>query len=130
MNCQENTRTHHSLFNILYQPTRKPTPKPQKQKGGNSICTYSPDYKCYKNGWPSCCDKGKCPSFPTMCDNNASGFTGGSICTWGPDYACWPDTNGRPPCCSKSGGAELNCPKSEDVEKYQPCQSAIETAME
>ena len=112
----------YSLF-ILHQPTRKPTPN----KVGSSICTRSPDYGCYKSGRPACCDSDyTCPSFMTMCDNVASGVAGSNFCgSWAPDYGCWPSTDGRPPCCSKSGGAYVNCPPSDSVEKYQPCESEI-----
>ncbi len=109
---------------ILHQPTRKPTPN---TRPGSSICTRSPDYGCYKSGWPACCDSDyTCPSFMTMCDNVASGVGGNNFCgSWAPDYGCWPSTHGRPPCCSKSGGAYVNCPPSDSVEKYQPCESEI-----
>ena len=99
-------------------PVASPVPRP-----GSSICTRSPDNGCYKSGRPACCNSYyTCPSFMTMCDNVASGVAGNDICSWGPDYGCWPSTNGRPPCCNKPGGSEVNCPKSEDVKEYQPCE--------
>lgn len=37
---------------------------------GSSVCTYSPDYTCYNNGWPSCCGSpGGCSSNPP-CDTS------------------------------------------------------------
>ena len=94
---------------------------PQQRVGG--FCSASPNYSCYKNGWPSCCAKGNCPNFPTMCDNTG---TGGNYCSsWSPDYSCWPSSNGRPPCCTASGGPYANCPLTSDVDKYQPCESPV-----
>jgi hypothetical protein len=98
-------------------PTATPVPPP----GG--ICTRSPDYGCYKSGRPACCNSGyTCPSFMTLCDNAGAGTGGSSPCTWSPDYGCWPSTNGWPPCCDKDGGDFVNCPKTEDLKKYQPCE--------
>ncbi len=108
-------------------PTSTPVPPP-----GSSICTRSPDYTCYKNnGRPACCSSGyTCPSFMTLCDNAGAGVTGNTPCTYSPNYPCWPSTNGRPPCCTQPGGPFVNCPKTEDLEKYQPCESDVEVAME
>ena len=114
----------YSSFLSLYQPTRKPTP----QNKGGSICTRSVDYGCYKTGRPACCNSDyTCPSFMTMCDNTGAGMGGTSICTWAPDRSCWPSTKGDPPCCSEPGGDTINCPKSSDVDKYQPCEPQPKT---
>jgi len=98
-------------LNVQSAPTPNPPP-------GSSICTYSPDYDCYKSGWPPCCDDDEyeCPSFPTMCDNHGEGMSGTSYCTWSPQYGCDPATwsnNGRPKCCSAPGGDIMNCPKEQ-----------------
>ena len=99
-------------------PTAFPIPRP-----GSNICTRSPDYECYKTGRPACCDSGfSCPSFMTMCDNTGAGMTGGNYCTNAPDFGCWPSSNGHPPCCSERGGATINCPTADELNKYQPCE--------
>ena len=38
---------------------------------GTGYCTYSPDYRCYENGWPACCDNDpqSCPSRQPGCDD-------------------------------------------------------------
>jgi hypothetical protein len=97
-------------------PTRKPTTKPSPPTpDGQSICTRSPDYKCYKTtGRPECCYKnnGKnCPTYMTMCNNYPEGYTGWDYCTRAPDNNCYPYSNGRPACCSQKGGGTMNCPK-------------------
>ena len=116
-------RLHTQTQSVTTFPVESPVERP-----GSSICTRSPDYDCYKSGRPACCDSDyNCPSFMTMCDNVSSGVGGHSVCTWSPDYGCWPDTHGRPPCCSEDGGDFINCPPSEDVKKYQPCAQAKPT---
>ncbi|KAL7549711.1 hypothetical protein ACHAWF_012977 [Thalassiosira exigua] len=50
--------------------TQSPT-KGQEPKGpppGSSYCTYSPNYQCYMNGWPSCCGSVGCPPQQPPCD--------------------------------------------------------------
>lgn len=87
------------------RPTRKPSPSPQPK-----ICQVR-DYKCYKSGRPSCCDKknGKdCPKEMTMCDNHPEGMTGWNYCSYGPDYDCW--KGGWPSCCN---GNSKNCPRKQ-----------------
>lgn len=41
---------------------------------GSSICTYSPNYACYTNGWPSCCttNPSSCPSTPPPCETDGA----------------------------------------------------------
>jgi hypothetical protein len=76
---------------------------------GSGICTYTPDFNCYKSGRPSCCDENDgedCPDELTVCDNYPADFTGGDYCTYSPDYTCY--ENGRPQCCDEN---PLNCPK-------------------
>ena len=36
-------------------PNSIPGCEGNRNQPGNSICTYSPDYSCYKSGWPQCC---------------------------------------------------------------------------
>jgi hypothetical protein len=93
------------------KPTRKPTKMPSPTPRGQSICTRSPDYTCYKSGRPQCCSKknGKdCPKEMTICDNYPEGMTGWNYCTNSPDYKCYKD--GRPSCCN---GNSMNCPKDK-----------------
>lgn len=95
-------------------PTETPVPVPTPPRG-RSICTRSPDYKCYKTGRPACCsdDEYECPNYMTMCDNHGEGMTGTSYCTYSPQYGCDPATwsnGGYPKCCGAPGGDVINCP--------------------
>lgn len=44
-----------------------------KSLPGSSYCTYAPDYKCYKSGWPKCCGEGNggCPANQPKCDKSS-----------------------------------------------------------
>lgn len=43
-----------------------------KGKDGRSYCTYAPDYKCYKSGWPRCCGGSRsCPRRRPSCDRSS-----------------------------------------------------------
>ncbi len=96
---------------------------PQNRMPGSSICSRSPDDKCYKSGHPACCSTDySCPPFMTMCDNTGAGVTGSNYCANSPDFGCWPSTGGRPPCCSEPGGGTINCPQADDLYVYQPCE--------
>ena len=78
---------------------------------GSGICTYTPDFSCYKSGRPSCCDENDgedCPDELTVCDNIPEGETGADYCTYSPDYKCY--ENGRPECCDEN---PLNCPRTK-----------------
>ena len=67
----------------------------------------------------------------TMCDNTGAGMTGSNYCaSSAPNFGCWPNSYGRPPCCSERGGATINCPTYDELEQYQPCESAIEAETE
>ena len=65
-----------------HRPTRRPTRRPNSspnnrpnRRPGSSICTYSPDYRCYANGWPRCCDRNggrDCPSSKARCEKDES----------------------------------------------------------
>jgi hypothetical protein len=37
---------------------------------GTSYCTHSPNYSCFKDGWPSCCRENalNCPREQPSCD--------------------------------------------------------------
>eukprot|EP00986_Skeletonema_menzelii_P021088 scaffold33169_cov166-Skeletonema_menzelii.AAC.1 len=86
-------------------------PSPSPAPVGSGICTYTPDYDCYKSGHPSCCDEnnGKdCPNELTMCDNTSEGMTGWNYCASSPDYKCYED--GQPNCCAENA---MNCPKTK-----------------
>lgn len=82
-------------------------------KRGASVCTYAPDYDCYKKGWPACCDdngRDTCPKGvgPLMCDvhgKHDTGYTG--YCGGSPDYDCY--RNGWPQCCKDY----RRCPKTQ-----------------
>ena len=90
------------------KPTRRPTRKPARQP---EICTRELDYKCYKSGRPSCCDKNNgrdCPKEMTICDNHPEGKSGWNYCSFSPDYKCW--KSGWPSCCN---GNSLNCPRKQ-----------------
>lgn len=93
------------------KPTRKPTKKPSPTPKGQSICTRSLDYTCYKSGRPQCCsnNNGKdCPKEMTICDNHPEGLTGWNYCSYGPNYNCYKD--GQPSCCAKDS---MNCPRDQ-----------------
>ena len=80
------------------------------------ICTYEPDWDCYKTGHPQCCsvDGGaNCHDYLTMCDNYAEGMSGTDYCTNSPEYQCYNTYNGHPSCCSETGGPFMNCPKTQ-----------------
>ena len=85
----------------------------QNKARGGSVCTYSPDYDCYKQGWPACCDdegKDTCPKGvgPLMCDiheKHATGYDG--YCGGSPDYNCY--RNGWPQCCKDY----TRCPRKQ-----------------
>jgi hypothetical protein len=98
-----------TCYSLHTQPT-EPTPPPV---GG--ICTYTPDFDCYQNGHPPCCDEdggASCPDYLTMCDNTAEGMAGTNYCTNAPDYQCYNTYDGQPSCCSEPGGPFMNCPKT------------------
>lgn len=43
------------------------------QRRGSSYCTYSPDYDCYRHGWPECCQENNgqgCPREQPQCDSH------------------------------------------------------------
>jgi len=72
---------------------------------GASYCTYSPDFSCFADGWPSCCDDEfvECPSERPLCDGDGGdelvngGDNGGDEWTNGGDSgADWEDV-WRPP---------------------------------
>lgn len=119
--CVWNSRRNFCYYNrgpSPRGPTRKPTKKPTKRptpappSPGSSICTWSPDYSCYKTGQPECCSYNggrNCPNYDTMCNNYPEGLTGWNYCTYPPDYNCYPN-GGRPSCCFMSGGGTMNCP--------------------
>merc|ERR550534_3131009 len=66
---------------------------------GKHYCTWGPDYSCFKDGWPSCCnDKSeKCPEERELCDRTFVKPPGSDYCTYGPNYQCYKD--GWPSCC-------------------------------
>lgn len=102
-------------LHVQPSPTPSPTPRPRR---GRSICTRSPDYKCYKTGRPACCSNPEytCPDFMTVCDNHGEGTTGTSYCTNAPQYGCDSSTwssGGWPLCCNQPGGDVMNCPKQQ-----------------
>lgn len=80
----------------------------KQNRYGSSYCTYAPDYKCYKGGWPQCCadDPSSCPKMQPVCDKNTR--PGSSYCTYAPDYTCY--VNGWPKCCKNNPS---NCPKQQ-----------------
>lgn len=41
-----------TCYSLYVQPVPAPTPGPPP---GSSICTRTPDYRCYKTGRPACC---------------------------------------------------------------------------
>lgn len=55
-------------------PDERPISKQMENKrpSGSSYCTHGPDYDCYIQGWPSCCqmakDQGGCPSTKPPCE--------------------------------------------------------------
>jgi len=75
---------------------------------GASYCTWSPEYDCYQNGWPSCCsdDSQDCPKQQPQCDDQP--LEGASYCTFAPDDSCYED--GWPSCCSAQGNT---CPRDQ-----------------
>lgn len=89
-------------------PTTSPTEIPSEDDiTGNSYCTWSPDYDCYKTGWPACCDgddSSFCPKVQPTCDN----MVGASYCTYSPNTSCY--SNGWPSCCSADGNT---CPREQ-----------------
>ncbi|KAL7554583.1 hypothetical protein ACHAWF_019045 [Thalassiosira exigua] len=48
--------------------------KGKDDRPGGSYCTHAPDYKCYKSGWPRCCNGPKgsrsCPRRRPSCDRS------------------------------------------------------------
>lgn len=58
------TNVGSTCYSLRVQSAPSPGPPP-----GSSICTYAPDYECYKTGWPACCDddgkRGICCHFCT-----------------------------------------------------------------
>jgi len=103
-----------TCYSLRIQSTNPP-PSPTPPVG-TSICTYAPDYDCYKTGHPVCCleDGGaNCPDYLTMCDNHAEGESGFDYCTNAPDYQCYNTSVGQPSCCSEPGGAFMNCPQTK-----------------
>lgn len=96
------------------RPTRKPSPPPPAPRG-ESICTWAPEFDCYKTGWPECCDFNggrNCPKYQTMCNNYPEGWTGWNYCTTAPNFSCYPGT-GQPTCCNMKGGGTMNCPRQK-----------------
>jgi len=87
---------------------------------GADYCTDAPDYSCYSNGRPSCCNQpggsNNCPANKPACDvpipppPGPPGPPGANYCTYAPDYSCY--SSGRPSCCNQPGGSN-NCPASE-----------------
>jgi len=87
---------------------------------GADYCTDAPDYSCYSNGRPSCCNQpgrsNNCPANKPACDvptpppPGPPGPLGAIYCTYAPDYSCY--SSGRPSCCNQPGGSN-NCPASE-----------------
>jgi len=117
-NSSQNFCAYNSRGPPTRKPTKKPTQKPTKRPSppppspGSSICTWSPDYSCYKTGQPECCSYNggrNCPSYDTMCNNYPEGYMGWNYCTYQPDFNCYPN-GGRPSCCFMSGGGTMNCP--------------------
>ena len=103
----ENVYTLPKQGQTCYARDFEPSPSP----AGAGICTYTPDYECYKSGHPSCCDENDgedCPDELTVCDNYPADFTGGDYCTYSPDYSCYED--GWPQCCDEN---PLNCPRTK-----------------
>jgi len=76
-----------------------------------TYCTWSPDYSCFKDGHPSCCnDKSvKCPEQRPLCDRG-DGNVGTTYCSWSPDYSCFKD--GHPSCCTDKS---LKCPEQRPL---------------
>lgn len=100
-----------TCYSLYVQPVPAPTPGPPP---GSSICTRTPDYRCYKTGRPACCsvdDGENCPSEMTICDNHGEDMTGTSYCTSSPDYQCY--KGGWPDCCVGIGGDVMNCPREQ-----------------
>eukprot|EP00581_Thalassiosira_minuscula_P004944 CAMPEP_0183743126 /NCGR_PEP_ID=MMETSP0737-20130205/65056_1 /TAXON_ID=385413 /ORGANISM="Thalassiosira miniscula, Strain CCMP1093" /LENGTH=1012 /DNA_ID=CAMNT_0025978733 /DNA_START=189 /DNA_END=3226 /DNA_ORIENTATION=- len=88
------------------------------QPVGGSYCTWAPDYSCYPNGRPGCCQgqsqgNAVCPEAKPPCElpqsatNPTMPMLGADYCTWGFDHNCY--TEGKPACCM--GMTEAACPK-------------------
>jgi hypothetical protein len=81
-----------------------------KQQLGNSYCTYSPKWDCYKSGWPKCCIDGslECPDEQPECEIGWP-IDGDNYCTYSPDYNCY--EKGFPSCCLTKDGDD--CPENK-----------------
>ena len=93
-----------------------PAPPAPTPPLGSGICTYTPDFDCYVDGHPPCCNENggqNCPNYLTMCDNHAQGMTGSNYCTNSPSYQCYDTPTGHPACCNEPGGAYMHCPKTQ-----------------
>jgi hypothetical protein len=91
-------------------------PAPAPAPLGSGICTLSPDFNCYIDGHPPCCNENggqNCPDYLTMCNNHAQGMTGFNYCSSAPSYQCYDTPTGHPACCNEPGGAYMNCPKTQ-----------------
>ncbi|KAL7542023.1 hypothetical protein ACHAWF_007070 [Thalassiosira exigua] len=57
--------------------TSKSKGQEPNDRRGRSYCTYAPDYKCYKSGWPSCCNGARgsraCSRRRPSCDRSPIG---------------------------------------------------------
>mmetsp|Transcript_25400 Transcript_25400/g.36251 ORF Transcript_25400/g.36251 Transcript_25400/m.36251 type:complete len:283 (+) Transcript_25400:189-1037(+) len=103
-----------TCYSLQIQSTNPPPPPAPPV--GTGICTYAPNYDCYKTGHPECCseDNGaNCPNYLTICDNHAEGESGFDYCTDAPDYQCYKTSDGQPSCCSEHGGSLMNCPQTQ-----------------
>ena len=106
----------------LYIQSNKPIPSPTPPVG-RGICALEPDYSCYIDGHPPCCnvDGGRsCPNYLTMCNNHAGGESGFDYCDNSPSYTCFDTPNGRPSCCNEPGGSYMNCPQTQPKCDVQP----------
>lgn len=84
-------------------------PEPVPLIVGEDYCTWSPDETCYQNGWPACCQTGRCPIELPPCDLTTTSTTsnpGGNFCDY-PDDSCY--QFGLPSCCS-TGRCPIEAP--------------------
>ena len=85
--------------------------------GWNGYCDGSPQYHCYSNGWPDCCEQNdglNCPRKPPACDVQPSGHSCNRSCRTDSD------------CMSYQRGGFVQCAKCgqyKGARYYQLCYS-------
>ena len=85
--------------------------------GWNGYCDGSPQYHCYSNGWPDCCEQNdglNCPRKPPACDVQPSG------------HSCNRSCRNNSDCMSYQRGGFVQCAKCgqyEGARHYQMCYS-------